>query len=128
MSEHREIAKIEGVFLGFEDHGIFTCYIHFDYGKGGAQSGGGYAFSQYDRETERRVGSRFGCEFVMRLLNACGVDEWSKLKGRTVFAIRDREGFQGRVIGIEPLPTEPGERFIFKELADELREPEGVAA
>lgn len=118
MSERRSVAKVERTTLGYEDHGILTCFLHLSYGTGGAQGAGGYALDEYDKTLERRVGTAYGCEFLIRLMRACGVDEWSKLKGRTVYAVRDGDGFGATVIGIEPLPTEPGEAFMFADLKE----------
>lgn len=106
----KEIAKIEDVSLGYEDHGILTCWLHLSYGTGG-QGAGGYALDEFDEATRERRGTAYGCEFIIRLMRACGVEEWSKMKGRTVFALRNSSS--GLVKGIAPLPTEPGEEFVF---------------
>jgi hypothetical protein len=117
MSEYREvIAKIESTFLGIEDHGIFTAFLHVTYGSGG-QGIGGYAMDEYDGEN--RVGTAYGMEWIRRVLLACGVDSWEKLSGRTVYLLKtpeqDRIGSTG-AIGIRPLPTEPGREFIFDDI------------
>jgi hypothetical protein len=64
-------------------------------------------------------------EFVARLMRACGVSSWEKLVGRTIFVLQDLpEGASSlgtsSVVGIENLPTEPGERFVFADLASEF--------
>lgn len=82
MSEW-QIAKIKRARLGYEDHGILTCYLDLDYG-GAGQSAGGFALDEFDPETKRRVGTAFGAEFIIRLLRAVGVKEWSQLEGRTI--------------------------------------------
>ena len=76
-------AKISGTTLGFEDHGIFTCTIRLDY-DGSVQSFGGYFFDTYDEKLKRRVGHRFGVDFMMELLNTVGVSTWEQLEGRYV--------------------------------------------
>jgi hypothetical protein len=76
-------AKISGTTLGFEDHGIFTCMIHLDY-DGAGQSFGGYCFDIYDEKLMRRIGNRYGVEFMMELLNTVGVLTWEELKGSYV--------------------------------------------
>lgn len=108
------IARIDSTFLGWEDHGILTAYLRLDYGSA-SQSTPGYTLDEPDGQRDR-VGIAFGMEFVARIMRAVGVDEWGKLKGRTIFALV--EG--GQVVGIEPLPTERGERFIFRELAEAM--------
>lgn len=108
----RKIAKIEATTLGWEDHGIFTCFLHLDYGDGGHQGAGGYALDEWNEAAKHRIGTAYGMEFIVRLMQACGVTEWSKLVGRTVFAVIE----DGLIRGIEPLPTEKGTPFMFNEL------------
>lgn len=103
------IAKIAGVSLGWEDHGIFTCMLHLDYGHSG-QGAGGYALDSFDRALDRRVGTAAGMEFIVRVMRAVGVNDWSALKGKTILALGVTNA---SVAGIAPLPTEKGERFIF---------------
>jgi hypothetical protein len=115
MDEYtQEIAKIERTTLGYEDHGICTVFLHLSFGSSG-QGAGGYALDEYDPSVKRRIGTAYGMEFIIRTLRACGVDEWSKLKGLTIYALRKKDE-PHQVAGIEPLPTEKGERFIFAEL------------
>jgi hypothetical protein len=117
-----QIAKIRSAKLGWEDHGIFTCMLDLDYGSS-CQGVGGYALDEPRRDGEGnsigRVGTAYGMEFIMRTMRACGVDDWSKITGRTILAIKD-EGWNGQVRGIKPLPTERGEAFVFDDLALEV--------
>src|SRR5438045_1865374 len=103
------IAKITGAFLGWEDHGILTCTLTLDYG-GSGQGTPGYGLDEPRQDAAGkhigRFGTAFGMEFVARLMRACGVNQWDAIKGRTVIAIRDGEGWNGLVRGIKPLPTE----------------------
>jgi len=102
MSEYtRELAKIERTFLGFEDHGILTGFLHVTYGSA-AQGIGGYTITPV------------AGPYIERTLKACGVDSWEKLRGRTIYVLTDPS--TRRVEGIENLPTEPGERFVFTEV------------
>jgi hypothetical protein len=122
VSEHkRRVAKIESTTLGYEDHGIFTVYLHVSYGSGLHQSVGGYALDEYmgERGKGRRVGTAYGMEFIARVMNACGVNRWEDLPGRTVYVLTDESrpaGFGGTAVGIEPLETEPGKPFLFEDL------------
>ena len=116
----RQIAKAERLFLGYEDHGILTCYVMFD-GGGWGQASPGYGFDEYDEETKKRVViSSFGLAFIARLLQAFGVDEWNKIKGRTIFVLRHATDPFGPIVGLHPLPTEKGERFVFNELREQF--------
>jgi len=115
------IAKIERTSLGFEDHGIFTAILSLDYG-GSAQGAGLLSLDYRDKDTDERRESDPGCvhRFVIGCLRACGVDEWEKIRGRTVIAICE-EGRNGRVLGLKPLPTERGETFMFADIWSEGR-------
>lgn len=116
------IAKITSTSLGYEDHGILTVWLTLDFGGGSMQGAGGYALDVWSEDDRRRIGTAYGCEFIARVIKACGVDSWEKIKGRTVFALKAPG--MGPVLGIENLPTEPGRRFVFADLAADL----GVAA
>lgn len=124
----RDIAKITSTMLGVEDHGILTCHLIVDYG-GGGQSIGGYALDTPTHDENGRfsgrVGTAYGMEFVARVMRACGVDKWEDVKGRTIFVLQDLADGEpswgtSKVVGIENLPTERGERFIFAELHSEM--------
>lgn len=128
----QDIAKITGTMLGYEDHGILTCMLTVEYGGGSGQGIGGYCLDTPVKDDGRfvcRVGTAYGMEFVARVLRACGVDKWEDVKGRTIYVLQDLpegEAAWGtsRVVGIENLPTERGERFIFADLAAEF-DPDG---
>jgi hypothetical protein len=99
----RTIAKIEKTFLGFEDHGILTGFLQVTYGDS-AQGVGGYSISHV-------AGA-----YLERTLKACGVDSWEKLRGRIIYVLADQDR---RVVGIEPLPTEPGKLFMFADMFED---------
>lgn len=110
-----KIGKVKETYLGIEDHGLMTAVIDLDYG-GSIQGAGMYRLDCWHEETQRSWGTAFGMEFIMRLLKAFGVRRWEELKGRTVYALVE----DSLVVGIKPLPTEPGEIFMFKELRDDF--------
>lgn len=97
---NKRIARVESTHLGNEDHGIFTAMLHVNYG-GSVQGVGGYVLGDH------------ASDFIQGVLCACGVDSWEKVKGRTILVLTDGESFGAAVLGIENLPTEPGERFLF---------------
>lgn len=86
----REIknAKITGTTLGYEDHGILTCFISLSYG-GSSQSFGGYALDSPQRKDGKpsgRIGTAYGMEFIRRILEVVGVSKWEDLVGEHVRA------------------------------------------
>lgn len=109
MSAEQRIAKIESTFLGFEDHGILTAFVRFDYG-GAGQALGPRCFGSTNEGDEPEKwwdGHAAGMDFIRRVLLACGVDQWEHLKGRTVLVTATYTEIQR----IDPLPTERGEPF-----------------
>lgn len=85
-SQKNEIqnAKIDGTFLGVEDHGIMTCYVYLDYGDGGHQGFGGFGLDEplhVDGKFVKRVGSVYGMEFIIRVLKVLEAAGWEKLPG-----------------------------------------------
>ena len=126
MSER--IAKIENASLGREDHGILTAFLHVSYG-GSGQGIGGYCLDEPIRDADGkfvgRRGTAYGMEWIKRCIDACGVDTWEQIKGRTILVYFDSDEWSARPIGIGPLPTERGKPFMFATLKDELREVGG---
>lgn len=111
------IAKVESTMIGYEDHGILTAYVFLDFG-GSSQGAGGYGFDEYDEATGGRVvASGFGLDWIASAIRAAGVDSWEKVKGRTLFALVEGDGGWGqKIVGLAPLPTEKGDRFMFDDV------------
>lgn len=114
----QRIAKITDTFLGIEDHGIFTAILDCDYG-GSGQGVGTYALDSYDPTKGCRIGTAAGMEFIRRIMSACGVSSWEKIKGRTILVYFESEAWNSKVIGIGPLPVEGGTPFLFAEWLNE---------
>lgn len=66
-------ATIDETMLGIEDHGIFTCVLYLDYGDSSTQG-----FGTHD------LRGAWCSDYLQKLLNVCGVDEWEKLKGQNI--------------------------------------------
>lgn len=117
LQANEAIAKITSTSLGYEDHGILTAWLTLDYG-GSGQGAGGYGLDDkaddgsYDRKPHPECG-----RWVAGVIGACGVEKWEDVKGRTIIAIRDGDGWGGGVVGIRPLPTEKGKPFMFDRAA-----------
>jgi hypothetical protein len=90
VSDLRELGMLTKAILGYEDHGILTFYLHFDFG-GSAQAFGGYA-----------LGDKFTDVVLRGILGAVGVDDWGKLPGNEMWVIRNGGGgCSNKIIGIE---------------------------
>lgn len=114
MDEER-IAKVTQATLGWEEHGIFTCWLYLNYGNS-AQGAGGYALDRYDKAVNHRVGTAWGLEFIMRLMRVFDVQDWGQLVGKTCHAVIQ----DGRVVGLRPLLTERGSAFMFNEIPEDF--------
>lgn len=93
-----EIGKIRDTHLGFEDHGMFSLCVDFDFG------GSGQGFGHVCLVGEH------GIDLIQAVLRACGVDRWESLKGRTLFVLREEP--YGLIKGLKPLPFENGKGFV----------------
>lgn len=100
-----------------EDHGILTLNVGLDFG-GTSQGFGGYALDEWSEADGRRVGAAAGADLILRLLWLFGVDRFSKIVGRPVYALRGSDGLQGTIIGLET-PAFDGSRKL---LVSEWRE------
>lgn len=76
--------------------------VQFSYGG----SGQGFGHIALGKGDESIAGP-----LIEAVLRAAGVDCWEKLRGRTVYAVRDA-GWNGFVRGMAPLPTEGGKGFV----------------
>lgn len=75
--------KIRSTFLGVEDHGILTFFIHLEW-DGAGQGLGGFAIDGPDKENGGRLGFGPGLVAIRRILETVGVDSWEKLPGQLV--------------------------------------------
>jgi hypothetical protein len=108
MERQKRIAKVTSAHLGWEDHGIFTCWVDLDYG-GSAQGAGFYSLDRWHEGRKQRIGTAKGLEFIMRLMQVFAARDWSDIVGKTCYAIIA----DSKVVGLEPLPTERGKAFRF---------------
>lgn len=78
-------AKIRSTTLGYEDHGILTCWLNLDYGNSG-QSFGGYALDSPDKDKtdHSRKSDARAMDFLAAILKTVGVDTWEKLPGQYI--------------------------------------------
>jgi len=84
MSDGIFNARIRSTTLGVEDHGIFTAWLHLDYGDSCSQGFGGFALDGKPRERKigsERPGTAYGCEYILRVLRTLEAPSWEKLPG-----------------------------------------------
>ncbi len=76
-------ACIQSVSFGMGDHGHMSLMLHLDYG-GSSQGFGGYSLDTYDTDRKRRVGTAWGLEWIMQLMETLKVTDFSQLTGLLV--------------------------------------------
>jgi hypothetical protein len=93
-------AKITGTMLGFEDHGIMTCFVYLEW-DGGGVGFGGYALDEWQGErgaNGKRVGVAYSLDFLKEIMEVVGVEKWEALEGKYIRV--DSEGWGGKALGI----------------------------
>lgn len=92
-------ALIKSTSLGYEDHGILTCWLHLDFG-GSCQGFGGYALDEpiKDREGKfvERVPTVATGKWVKGILEVVGVEKWEALSGKHIRVERE-DGWNGKI-------------------------------
>lgn len=86
-------ARIEKTMLGYEDRGVFTCYITFEYGGSGSQSFGGYALSGKNPK-DIYYTNQYCAKFIEGILKTVGVETWEDLVGQHVRVEQDHDGIK----------------------------------
>lgn len=71
-------AKIKSVQLGYEDHGLLTCFLTLE------QDSTCQGFGGWRLDAPKGKHSIFGTFWIKRILDTVGVMEWSDLKGKFV--------------------------------------------
>ncbi len=92
-----ENGKISSTMLGYEDHGILTCWLHIE-GSGWGCGFGGHALDQYNPAFKERRGTAYGTQFIIEVLKVLEVSSWEKLKG--TYCRVETEGLGGGIIRI----------------------------
>lgn len=75
-------AIIEDARITSDDHGLLSAWLTLDYG-GCGQGFGGYALYLPKSFDHHKLESVAG-HFIWRCMEIAGVEEWSKLKGKTI--------------------------------------------
>jgi len=82
MEHEIKNAVIESVTVDIGDRGFLQIWVHLDYG-GCSQGFGGYVLYLPKSFTHHSILSHAG-HFMYRVMEVADVDQWDKLKGKTV--------------------------------------------
>jgi hypothetical protein len=104
MNEEIKNAVISSAEISKSDHGILDCWLYLDYG-GMSQGFGGYALYLPKTFEHHDIMSVAG-HHIFRILEIAGVEEWSKLKGKTIRVKTDGSGFGSLIKSIGHIVNE----------------------
>lgn len=108
-----DLAVVDGIFLGIEDHGILTIKLDLmgvesswvqsygDYSYGTAAMDGEH--SKWSKEDKSMAGLALS-RTIVGLCNAFGVYDWNNIKGKQVWV--KRESSYGPIVAIKPVGKE----------------------
>jgi hypothetical protein len=77
-------AVVERTTIDMGDRGLLTAWLHLDYGDGGHQGFGGFALylpKGYANHTNK---GDFAGHFIFRCMEIAGVENWEKVKGKSI--------------------------------------------
>ena len=116
MTKLKELGKVTSVSLGTQDHGVLTLWLNIDFG-GSGQGFGGFTMDDKSDEEEYgdRIGHACGTDFILRLLRLFDVHSLEEIVGKPVYAIRDKEGLAGTIIGLETPKFDGGRKFLVED-------------
>lgn len=97
-----DLATVERLFLGVEDHGLLTLDLHLA-GPSWGQSFGGYALDgKPDTPSGDRVPTVWGMAYIAAIVKVLG--DLGQARGQRLYALRERD--YGPIVGIADLNVE----------------------
>lgn len=106
--------------VGFARDVILTVDLSFE-GDGWGVGCTGMCLSQYDKTFDRQVGTSWGCEFIMQVLSAFGVEKFRDVKKRPVdILFNGNSMWVGTVAGFRcrKFNGGSGEWMVFQDVRD----------
>ena len=115
------LSEIKTVRLHREDHGILTLSIDTHDGSS-HQSYGGWGLDGWDKKKDRRKGTGFGTDCIVRLLDFFHVGELEEIGSKLVWTLR--KSHSDRIIGLKRIEVVEEYKdnlniFSFQDIANE---------
>ena len=119
-----QIATISDTSFGSPDHGVISAYLHTKW-NGGGIGVGGYCLDEPVKDDDgkfiKRVGTAYGLDHLMRIMETVGVEKWEDLPGKHVIVLFEGKSIFGKTAaGIAGITNE--KVLIFKDHAEQWRE------
>lgn len=90
------VMRVKSTHLGGEDHGVFTAYLNCE-ARGSGVGLGGRSMDEYDKETEKRVGTAYGLDLIAQMISTVGVGSWEKIPGKDVIVLHEQISMLGSI-------------------------------
>ena len=100
---NKKLAKITKAKLEIKERGILNFWIHVDYEEGCSQGIGGICLDTYDKITDSRIGTAYGCEIIRRLLLELNVDDFSEMQNKYIWVLGTGNDWDFKPKGIKSL-------------------------
>lgn len=111
-------AVIERTTLGYEDHGVMVGWLHLEY-RGSGQGAGGYVLDSPEKTEDgksHRVGTGYGLDWIIRVLETVGVDNWESLSRARINILKSTDAW-GPIEGIANILRPEQSFLVFKDHA-----------
>ena len=123
MSE-RTLVRCTGAGFGMTYNGMaIGLVLSFEMEPDGSISWTTPCLDTFDHDKNRRVGTAYGLDFLLQLLDVLGVEMVSELKGRYFYVLSADPTGWGRSseswTGFERLGMDGGKRLVFADVAAE---------
>lgn len=125
MSTTKKLAKVKSAGLSFQDRHILTLNIVVDYEDGCSQNVAAICLDKWDNGQKKRIGTIFGSEVIIRLLEEFSIDDLHELKGHVIWVHGEGEGFGFKPTGVQSLNVNGSKgAVIWKDILEETTEGE----
>lgn len=128
MEFKKKLARVSKASLEIKDRGMLNFWVHVDYEDGCSQGVGGIALDTYNKASESREGTAYGCEMIRQTLSVFNVNDFSEMKGKLIYVLGTGEGLSFSPCGFERLNLDKsykkGDVCNFKEIYEQFGEKE----